>query len=685
MQKYRNSIQNQFGAPVANVTVTVKVAAIPPGTGANATIYSDDGTSIISTSQVATDSHGEFSFYAPDGRYDLLIAGTGVESRTISDVEIADVTEKFASGDAPWVVAAVQTDSLDTLALSINGSPIASTNLSDSSALVRATDKNVANGVAGLDATGQLSPSVVPSSVEQTVNKGVASGYAPLDDNALLPEANLPASVQLTSQKGVANGYASLDASGLVPVTQLPGGSSSGAELQANKDVANGYAGLDASAKLKSTEIPFGTTAGTVAAGDDSRITGAQQTTGKNANSGYCGLDAGGHVADAQLPDKATAGTYTKVTIDAKGRVTTGATVATADLSDGSTIEKTTRKGTANGYASLDGNTRVPSAQLGSGTADATTFLRGDGAWATAGGAGGGADPTVTNVWTANQLYQLADNTSAITIQSTTASSSNSADIELKDNQATAQSFFLRKSSNTFKVLNNAKSSVLTVDDGGVLNAVGGIQVNGSSLALNNLSDASTVITTAKLNVANGAAGLDSNTHISPDQMQLGPVATDGTTITKAGAVTTDQILRNTLIPAGSFNTVGRSLRVTGGGVLSTGTSAPTLTFKLIFDGVVTLASCTLPLAASLSAVAWYADFTVVLTANGTSSTLHTTGTVVVNSATAGSPKIQAAYTTATGVNLTVDQTIEFVVDFSVASSSNSITQNVWTVMRLGN
>jgi hypothetical protein len=49
-----------------------------------------------------------------------------------------------------------------------------------------------------------------------------------------------------------------------------------------------------------------------------------------------------------------------------------------------------TQRGAANGVASLDGNARVPTAQLASGPATATTFLRGDGTWATPAGGGTG-------------------------------------------------------------------------------------------------------------------------------------------------------------------------------------------------------------------------------------------------------------------------------------------------------
>lgn len=67
--------------------------------------------------------------------------------------------------------------------------------------------------------------------------------------------------------------------------------------------------------------------------------------------------------------------------------VSYGTTAGTAAQGNDSRItgaEQTVNKGAANGYASLNSSTRVPTAQLGSGTADSTVYLRGDSTWAAA-------------------------------------------------------------------------------------------------------------------------------------------------------------------------------------------------------------------------------------------------------------------------------------------------------------
>lgn len=56
--------------------------------------------------------------------------------------------------------------------------------------------------------------------------------------------------------------------------------------------------------------------------------------------------------------------------------------------------QKESEKGQASGYASLDSSTLVPVAQIGSGSADTTKFLRGDRAWAVPPAGEGGGAPT---------------------------------------------------------------------------------------------------------------------------------------------------------------------------------------------------------------------------------------------------------------------------------------------------
>lgn len=89
MQKYQNSIQDVKGNAVAGASVTVYVY----NTLTLATIYSDNGVTLISPGSLTTDSEGEFGFYAANGRYTVSVSATGFTSQITYDVLLFDPTD----------------------------------------------------------------------------------------------------------------------------------------------------------------------------------------------------------------------------------------------------------------------------------------------------------------------------------------------------------------------------------------------------------------------------------------------------------------------------------------------------------------------------------------------------------------------------------------------------------------
>jgi hypothetical protein len=87
VQKYQDAVVMTNGQPAANVQVTVlnyPSLTVP-------TIYSDNGVTPYPSNVLTTDSLGNFSFYAPNGHYQLSVSGAGIQSITKSDIIINDM------------------------------------------------------------------------------------------------------------------------------------------------------------------------------------------------------------------------------------------------------------------------------------------------------------------------------------------------------------------------------------------------------------------------------------------------------------------------------------------------------------------------------------------------------------------------------------------------------------------
>ena len=90
MQRYINTVTDRQGNALYGASVAVRDAA-----GDLAVIYSDDGVT-TKANPTTTDENGEFSFYAANGVYSLMISHSGIIGRTVSGILLEDASSGFA-------------------------------------------------------------------------------------------------------------------------------------------------------------------------------------------------------------------------------------------------------------------------------------------------------------------------------------------------------------------------------------------------------------------------------------------------------------------------------------------------------------------------------------------------------------------------------------------------------------
>lgn len=161
------------------------------------------------------------------------------------------------------------------------------------------------------DTTGNLKPNAVSSSVLQddSISEAKLNVGSGADGQVLTKNSGLTGGLEWTSAAGSPDATGSTK--GLVQLAGDLGGTAAAPTVPGLANKANTSTTVSAGTGLtgggdlstnRTISANFGTTAGTIAQGNDSRIAGAEQTANKGAASGYASLDGSTKVPVAQLP-----------------------------------------------------------------------------------------------------------------------------------------------------------------------------------------------------------------------------------------------------------------------------------------------------------------------------------------------------------------------------------------------
>jgi len=84
VQKYENNLLRAGGYPIQGASILVQTSV-----GATATIYSDNGVT-PAANPLTSDTQGNFSFYAADGVYQIVVSGLGLQTQTVTGIHLED-------------------------------------------------------------------------------------------------------------------------------------------------------------------------------------------------------------------------------------------------------------------------------------------------------------------------------------------------------------------------------------------------------------------------------------------------------------------------------------------------------------------------------------------------------------------------------------------------------------------